>query len=88
MVGFMLKCQITSKHIHSYSNQEKNEIFDLQQRVVSNMVMNKDLDIDTFIENVIEKENALDIHHEHAIDEEIGDVGLTDLFAPLEILNC
>jgi hypothetical protein len=50
--------------------------------------MNKDLDIDTFIENVIEKENALDIHHEHAIDEEIGDVGLTDLFAPLEILNC
>tara|TARA_B110000285_G_scaffold230885_1_gene298321 strand:+ start:1858 stop:2121 length:264 start_codon:yes stop_codon:yes gene_type:complete len=87
MVGLMIKCQITSNYIHEYSNQEKNEIFDLQQRVVSNMVMNKDLDIDFFVETVTEV-NTHHHHHQDDVDEEIGEIGLTDLFAPLEILNC
>lgn len=52
------------------------------------MVMNKDCDIDTFVETVIEKPGENHSHHHDEIDAEIGDVGLTDLFAPLEILNC
>ena len=55
MIGFMINCQINPKAIHTYTNSDKDKIFDLQQRVISNMVMNKDLDIDSFVENVIEK---------------------------------
>ena len=50
--------------------------------------MNKDLDIDTFVETVMEKPQEHHQHHQDDVDQEIGDVGLTDLFAPLEILNC
>ena len=55
-IGFMINCQINPKNIHTYTNSEKDKIFDLQQRVISNMVMNKDLDVDVFVETVIEKD--------------------------------
>lgn len=29
VIGFLIKCQIVQKFLHSYSNQEKNNIFDL-----------------------------------------------------------
>ena len=66
MVGFMINCQINPKAIHVYTNSDKNKIFDLQQRVISNMVMNKDLDIDCFVETVIEKSEVFDHGHVHA----------------------
>lgn len=54
------------------------------------MVMNKDLDIDFFVETVTEVSTHHHHHHhkEDEIDDDIGEVGLTDLFTPLEILNC
>jgi hypothetical protein len=51
------------------------------------MVMNKDLDVDVFMETVIFNEHSLD-HEEGELENTIGDLGLTDLFAPLEVLNC
>ena len=85
----MINCQINPKAIHVYTNSDKNKIFDLQQRVISNMVMNKDLDIDCFVETVIEKSEVFDHGHVHDdLDASIGELGMTDMFAPLEVLNC
>jgi hypothetical protein len=53
------------------------------------MVMNKDIDIDSFVETVIEKTEE---NHNHdkldKIEADIEEAGLQDMFAPLEILNC
>jgi hypothetical protein len=61
MIGFMIKTQIVPKLIHTYSTRDMNIIFDLQQRVVANMILNKDCDIDTFI-RTIEDHGG---HHHH-----------------------
>ena len=84
----MINCQINPKAIHTYTNSDKDKIFDLQQRVISNMVMNKDLDIDSFVETVIEKSEEDNYHEHDEIDVSIGELGITDMFAPLEVLNC
>lgn len=50
--------------------------------------MNKDCDIDTFVTTTIELPDANHNHDHDELDAEIGDIGLVDLFAPLEILHC
>ena len=39
--------------VHRYSDQDKNLIFDSQQRVAANMLLHTEYDVDTFVSNLL-----------------------------------
>jgi len=52
MIGFMIKTRICNRHITSFTDTQKNMIFDTQQRTISNMTLNKDCDVENFIQRL------------------------------------
>ena len=53
MIGFMIKTRMCDNLVHQYSDTDKNLIYDSQQRVVSNMLLDLGCDVDNFVENLI-----------------------------------
>jgi hypothetical protein len=53
MIGFMVKTRMCNNLVHKYSDQDKNIIFDSQQRVVSNMLISQEYDVDYLVTNLL-----------------------------------
>ena len=60
MIAFMIRTKLVDQQVDSYSDTEKNMIFDLQFRVISNMTLNKESDIEFFVNQLTMKDRCMD----------------------------
>jgi hypothetical protein len=49
MIGFLIKTRMCDNLVHRYSDEDKNMIYDCQQRVAANMLIRTEYDVDTFV---------------------------------------
>ena len=55
MIGFMIKTRMLNRHLTNFSDTQKNMIFDTQQRAIANMTLNKQCDVEEFINGLSQK---------------------------------
>jgi hypothetical protein len=54
----MIKTRLSPKLIETFTDTQKNMIFELQQRSIANMTLNKESDIDYFISQLGSKQET------------------------------